>query len=126
MRHVWLSLLVLLYSSSGEAEEHRWYFINDTDAACAPLSVPPFKPQPVHPMKTPAHVLAYMQREWPDARLVPLVDLITERHIRLDSLPVDFARITKANALVVTSATLKQEVLLLRDDACWKIDAGTE
>jgi len=67
-----------------------------------------------------------MRKQWPDARLVPLVDFVAERHIAPEALPVDYHRITRTNAFVISSRRQNQEVLLLRDDACWKIDSDAQ
>jgi hypothetical protein len=123
MRFLWLSLIALAHASPTLAVEHRWFVVNDTDAACEALDGPHAFPTPMPDLKTPEQLLALKKRDWPDAKLVPLVDFVAKRRIAQDSIPVDFKRITRTNALVLLSEAKDTQLLLLRDDACWKIDS---
>jgi hypothetical protein len=123
MRYVWLTLITLLYGSYSAADEHRWFLINDTNAACESLDGAHVAFPPLHGVKTPTEVLALIRKNWPDAELVPFVDFITKRHIPEDSIPVDYHRLTKSNAFVLASAAQNKQFLLLRDDACSRIDS---
>jgi hypothetical protein len=123
MRFSWLSVLILVCSSPAIADEHRWFVVNDTDAACEALDGPHAFSTPMPYVKTPAQVLALKRKDWPDAKLVSLIAFAVERHIPDKNLPVDLSRITKANAFVVVSAAKSAQLLLLRDDACSRIDS---
>ena len=123
MRTSWLLLVALSYSAVSAATEHRWFVVNTTDAACEALDGPRVASPPMRDLKTPEQVLALKKREWPDAKLSPLLDYVAKHHIPRDAIPVDFHLINRANAFVVSSASRAAELLLLRDDACFKIDS---
>jgi hypothetical protein len=123
MRYVLLSVLILAFSSPATADEHQWFAINDIDAACEPLDGPVAASPPIPGLKTPEQVLALKKKEWPDATLVTLLDFAARLHVPQTSIPVDLRLVTKSNALVVWSKARNARLLLLRDDACWRIDS---